>query len=114
MTATVPTLMAALDPAMKPWAQIGCGRSTYYEVLAGSRVSRRNALLFIVAARERLGGHVDSINIGGQVHHAPDALESMETRLAQLESENARLRSDNVTLSRIAYRRIVVGGVIHN
>ena len=114
MTATVPTLVAALDSALKPWAQIGCGRSTYYEVLAGSRVNRRNALLFIVAARERLGRQVDSINIGGQVHYAPDALESMEVRLAQLESENARLRSDNVTLSRIAYRRIVVGAITSN
>lgn len=114
MTATVRALRGVLDPAMKPWSQIGCGRSTYYEVLAGSRVSRRNALLFIVAARELLGTHIDSINIGGQVHYAPDALKSMEARLTELESENARLRSDNVTLSRIAYRRIVVGAIASN
>lgn len=114
MIVSVKALIAALDPKVKLWAQVGCSRRLLYRVIAGRRITRDNALPFIEAAREQFGCEVNGVEVGGEIHYAPEALNSFKSRIAELEAENTRLRADNVTLSRIAYRRILVGGFPQN
>lgn len=108
------SIIIALGRDVKPWAQIGCSERIFYRVLSGRRVTRENALPFITAAQGLFGVDVSGVEIGGEIHFAAETVAAFRSRITELEAENARLRADNQTLSRIAYRRILSSGYEQN
>lgn len=100
MTVEIKALIAALDPEVKPWAQIGCSKVLFHRVVAGRRVTPQNATPFLKAAQERFGAEVHSIKIGGEVHFAPEAIQSLLAR-----AESAERRAERAEF--LAYRRVL-------
>jgi len=77
-----------------------CCRATIFNAIAGNRCTHATAMRLLVFVREQFGIDPVAIEIGGEIHFAPDALQKLQAenaelyaQLAEKDRENAQLRS---------------------